>query len=419
MIFTRQRSIVLASALGLTGAAPAGSPPCGYTVETYQAPICGFPFDDYPPTVPVAITPGGLIVGYYWQCAVPTRNEGFIVTPEGLFQTLPRPAGVVGLTCADGNDSGVVVGTALFANPSAERGFMRIGDSYTFLEGSPEFCHLTSAVAVNASGMVAANRRALPCLSNHHRACLWTVGEVVDIPPVHGPRSVAEDIDDQGRIVGWMGTSPSVDGQAFLWEDGVTQLLPIPSGWISARATAVVDVDGEAIVVGILYKPHPQGLFFVSAGAVWLGKSVIEIAPLPGFDRVNVQDVAPGPLVLGWSHVSTSGAAAPFVWSDGVTTVLEPLITEGALQSISTVHALNSKGQIAVAGNSLRFDITAAILSPTIVSGDLTGDCIVDGADLGVLLSAWGSSEPEPDVNSDGVVDAADLAALLSEWSGR
>lgn len=47
--------------------------------------------------------------------------------------------------------------------------------------------------------------------------------------------------------------------------------------------------------------------------------------------------------------------------------------------------------------------------------GDLNGDDVVDGADLGVLLASWGGSG-DGDLNDDGVVDGADLGLLLSAW---
>ncbi len=47
---------------------------------------------------------------------------------------------------------------------------------------------------------------------------------------------------------------------------------------------------------------------------------------------------------------------------------------------------------------------------------DLNGDGVVDGFDLGILLSAWGSSGPG-DLDGDGIVDGADLGILLSCWS--
>ena len=47
---------------------------------------------------------------------------------------------------------------------------------------------------------------------------------------------------------------------------------------------------------------------------------------------------------------------------------------------------------------------------------DLNGDGLVDSADLGLLLAAWGSSGPG-DIDNNGTVNAPDLAALLSAWS--
>jgi hypothetical protein len=43
---------------------------------------------------------------------------------------------------------------------------------------------------------------------------------------------------------------------------------------------------------------------------------------------------------------------------------------------------------------------------------------VVNGADLGILLTAWGStgSGVTGDLNGDGVVDGADLGALISAW---
>jgi hypothetical protein len=53
------------------------------------------------------------------------------------------------------------------------------------------------------------------------------------------------------------------------------------------------------------------------------------------------------------------------------------------------------------------------------VPSDLNNDRSVDGADLGVLLSAWGPAGPESaraDINGNGIVDGADLGVLLANW---
>ena len=44
---------------------------------------------------------------------------------------------------------------------------------------------------------------------------------------------------------------------------------------------------------------------------------------------------------------------------------------------------------------------------------DFTGDRLVSGADLGVLLGTWGQSDVPTDLNADGNVGGADLGILL------
>lgn len=48
------------------------------------------------------------------------------------------------------------------------------------------------------------------------------------------------------------------------------------------------------------------------------------------------------------------------------------------------------------------------------ITPDLNGDGEVDGADLGIMLSSWGT--PAADLNADGSTDGADLGVLLSAW---
>jgi len=48
--------------------------------------------------------------------------------------------------------------------------------------------------------------------------------------------------------------------------------------------------------------------------------------------------------------------------------------------------------------------------------GDLSGDGVVDGSDLSVVLNAWGSVGTTGDVDGDGVVNASDLAIILNTW---
>jgi 1,4-alpha-glucan branching enzyme len=53
---------------------------------------------------------------------------------------------------------------------------------------------------------------------------------------------------------------------------------------------------------------------------------------------------------------------------------------------------------------------------PRAGSPDLNGDGWVNGADLGMLLAAWGTADPRADLDDNGSVNGADLGMLLGAW---
>jgi hypothetical protein len=55
---------------------------------------------------------------------------------------------------------------------------------------------------------------------------------------------------------------------------------------------------------------------------------------------------------------------------------------------------------------------------PPCAVADLFADSVVNGADLGILLSQWGPAPASTvsDLNRDGSVDGADLGYLLANW---
>jgi hypothetical protein len=67
-------------------------------------------------------------------------------------------------------------------------------------------------------------------------------------------------------------------------------------------------------------------------------------------------------------------------------------------------------GSFAVTGG---FWVAAA--SAVTCFGDLNGDGVVNGADLGLLLGNW-AGIGVGDLNDDGIVDGADLGLLLGAW---
>jgi hypothetical protein len=97
-------------------------------------------------------------------------------------------------------------------------------------------------------------------------------------------------------------------------------------------------------------------------------------------------------------------------WGDYSATVVDPV--DGL-----TFWSLQQYAETDVGGNqnddrwgAWWSEIGAANACP----GDITGDGQVNGADLGVLLGAWGTGEF--DLNGSGTVDGADLGILLGAW---
>ena len=77
-----------------------------------------------------------------------------------------------------------------------------------------------------------------------------------------------------------------------------------------------------------------------------------------------------------------------------------------------------SGGSQDIVGARLNDDGT---LGPVTVPEDLNGDGVVNGDDLGMFLSAWGTCPTTgacpSDFNDDGVVDGIDLGSLLGAWT--
>ena len=73
-----------------------------------------------------------------------------------------------------------------------------------------------------------------------------------------------------------------------------------------------------------------------------------------------------------------------------------------------------------VSGRTQRFfDVVSnqtLLVTEPVVTPDLNGDGVVNGADLAVLLSAWGTESETADLSGDGAVDGVDLALMLAAW---
>ena len=168
---------------------------------------------------------------------------------------------------------------------------------------------------------------------------------------------------------------------------------PGRGGWLEGTGTIAQPSN-----VGITWNNAPANRgdsgSMLDANAIHLGEFVIDG---PGLIHETIQFGSP--------------ALDAFVRSDTnalVTIAVTRLTVEQ--QTGSAAHRFWS-----YEGSSL---LSPRMLVNALTIADITGDCRVDGSDLGVLLAQWGpcTGTCTADLTGDGVVDGADLGLLLAEW---
>lgn len=187
-------------------------------------------------------------------------------------------------------------------------------------------------------------------------------------------------------LSGWVvGGSSGIDLVGSLWQpaDGAQS---VSLNWTSPSSVAqtLVTENGRSYLLTFkMAAESPQAASTIrSMDVLWGGQSV-----------ANVQFNPAG-------HTN-----ANMGWSEHQYILLGTGLDELRFQSTTVV--LDAYGPA----------LDAVSLEPFPV-GDLDADGVVDGADLGILLAAWGSSDPIADLNDDGSVDGGDLGALLAAWTG-
>ena len=113
----------------------------------------------------------------------------------------------------------------------------------------------------------------------------------------------------------------------------------------------------------------------------------------------------PGTFDLFWHTID--GGGATFSTGGG--------FTLGGSIGQPDAGVVMSGGQFQLAGG---FWLAATSGAPLTCAADLNNDGLVNGADLGILLGAWGTSNPVADLNCDGAVGGGDLGLVLGAWTG-
>jgi hypothetical protein len=174
-----------------------------------------------------------------------------------------------------------------------------------------------------------------------------------------------------------------VGGQAGLFEwtgaswtqrsDGgsVGDLLPVQSGMLFVGAFETVTADGR-VAKNIGYLTASGEVLAIGGGAV-----------------------------AGLDAHATSLAAIPSQGDSGI-------YVGGWFQSVGRLDT----DAFSPIPNSFMARITFGQVG---CCGDMNGDGVIDGADLGLLLGQWGAPGTA-DLDGDGIVDGADLGLMLGSW---
>ena len=267
-----------------------------------------------------------------------------------------------------------------------------------------------------------------------------------------------------GGYLAWYTTNPlncrlqHVDGSTGAMTFGVDGVLVATSTTASfGGTTATVNRTNPVIVLGAdnrvyaYYKAASASI----AGIVWygIGAQCFDSAGVAQWDAANgvmVEDYSPSS--AGVVYDRTPGAAMKLGTGVGVAYVnyASAMVGNGIAARMNTDGTVAWKSSFASdATQKYRFsaspcatgsilawqanaggpsDIFAARINSDGTVGnpaapvciaDLNNDGVVNGADLGIELAAWGICSGTPcigDLNNDGVVNGADLGIMLAAW---
>lgn len=210
-------------------------------------------------------------------------------------------------------------------------------------------------------------------------------------------------VDTQGREWRQVDASPNLTWlavDAVCPNDGATPCAgrlagADVTGWVWATQAQVTELLAE-FVPAITEQGAVGGPAYTLAGLFFFGSFSPTFEFYTTFGGYNY--------VSGWMADERDGMAG----------VAEVSVTWNAFDS-----AWNVLGQADVTTATPFRGVWLVKIPVVPCPADLDGSGAVDGADLGVMLTQWGTPRPgsdSADLDGNGIVDGADLGALLSAW---
>jgi hypothetical protein len=204
------------------------------------------------------------------------------------------------------------------------------------------------------------------------------------------------------------------------------------------------EIEGDRVVLGAFGDDFPGA---ENAGSAYIFERIGPRGAQTWVELTKLVDPEPGPDDrMGWStsiladrialgvvgddhaDAPSAGSVRIFELQEGVWSQVADLQAPDAedFDQFGTAVALHGESVVIGswgddvdtlenAGSAYIFDLNCLKSS---CDADLSGDSIVDGVDLGLMLGAWEATDNPngADLNDDGIVDGVDLGALLSAW---
>jgi len=393
----------------LTLADRAAAQPCEYEIaHIIEGPPC--PQFSTPTPQLQAINDHNEVVGYYTVCNIGNDRAFYWSEATGLV-TLQFPFPIFSSRAYDINNDGLICGThTLTGSNFGPVGFAMKpdGTEYQFLGFLPGG-NFSEATAINDAAQVTGYANATGTTTE---AFIWQDGVMTGLRAALGqPRSRANDINNDGWVTGWMGSNQFQDAVAFM-TDGVrvANLGPVPSGVTGEgnAITSLLTVAGDGLVMSKWGGSLGQGFY-------WEGAQSVALELHQGSDDCEAKALDTAGAVMGWCDLPAIDQG--LIWKDDEVTLLSESVCSEELLEVTLIRDVCSATGMIVGNGRLNGETCGLVFAPTDPTGDVDGDGVVNGSDLGMLLLNWGQAQTELDLNGDGTTDGEDLGILLLNWT--
>jgi probable HAF family extracellular repeat protein len=380
-----------------------------FHVDVVSLPYCGF--GGY------GISPGGLssngdVTGWYSVCET---DAGAFYWTGGALTLFDVGEDAIG-GGLDVNSQIQIVGVK--NGPTGHVGFL-YENGKTIDIGMLPGSNFAEAHAINESGQIVGESSDV--VNGPLGAFFWDNGKQFALDLSQGPNSIAQDINDAGQVVGWMGQSPisTAYAEAFLWENGKTTPLGIPPPGVSSEAKAI---SHNGYVCGVYAYPNPNGGVSIRRAFRWSEGVMTELGILSGYLRSVALDVNNEGIVVG--YCSNNLPSHAFIWKYGVMHDLNDFIAPELDLELTQGVAINNNGQILCAAFNETNSFVAVLLTPIPSSiGDFNCDATVNVDDLLGVINNWAKTPPQGskwfppgDFDHDGIVELDDLMIVIDNW---